>query len=108
MIYTRTIEKTPAPKLFNPYGTGVSIIDSHPDFLNKTFGFHNIKSIDISKTKKQNHSVGYIASILIDMDYGERFEINLFSSKYKRSLKLNRISWTDYCLKIFSKNKKEI
>ena len=94
MIYTRPIIHE---------HTAMNIRNNFPDVLKKQLSFHGVKDVSINGAKKCQKWGGYTTSILINSNSGERFEVSLFSDEGKENIKLNKVSFTKYCDKLFAK-----
>jgi len=94
MIYTRTIEPTPY--------TAMNCTNNFSTFLEQQLSFHNVKDVSVTGARKCKIG-GYTTSILINSVNGERFEVGLFSNNEKENIKFNRVSFSNYCTKLFSK-----
>ena len=97
MIYTRTIEPTPY--------TSMNCTNNLGSVLDQAISFHRIDNVSITGARKCE-SGGYTTSILINSDNGERFEVGLFSDEEKENIKLNKLSFSKYCSKLFSRKEK--
>tara|TARA_Y100001951_G_C11035947_1_gene127549 strand:+ start:171 stop:464 length:294 start_codon:yes stop_codon:yes gene_type:complete len=95
MIYTRTIEPTPY--------TSMNCTNNFSTILEQQLSFHGVKDVSVTGARKCNKWGGYTTSILINSDSGERFEVSLFSNNEKEDIKLNRVSFSNYCTKLFAK-----
>mgnify|MGYP003655613437 FL=1 len=98
MIYTRTIEPTPY--------TAMNCTNNFSAILEQQLSFHNVKDVSINGARKCNKWGGYTTSILINAASGERFEVSLFSDNEKENIKFNRVSFSNYCNKLFAKKEK--
>jgi len=96
MIYTRTTQR--------PY-TAMNTTNNLPSVLNQSISFHQIANVSINGARKCK-SGGYLTSILINSDNGERFEVGLFSDEEKENIKFNKLSFSKYCSKLFAKKEK--
>ena len=94
MIYTRTIDPTPY--------TAMNCTNNFSTFLEQQLSFHNVKDVSVTGARKCKIG-GYTTSILINSVNGERFEVGLFSNNEKENIKFNRVSFSNYCTKLFSK-----
>ena len=95
MIYTITKERTPY--------TAMNCTNNFSAILEQQLSFHNVKDVSVTGARKCNKWGGYTTSILINSDSGERFEVSLFSNNEKENIKFNRVSFSNYCTKLFSK-----
>ena len=96
MIYTRTTQR--------PY-TAMNTTNNLPSVLNQSISFHQIANVSINGARKCKGD-GYVTSILINSVNGERFEVGLFSDEEKENIKLNKLSFSNYCTKLFAKKEK--
>jgi pimeloyl-CoA synthetase len=95
MIYTRTVEPTPY--------TSMNCTNNFSTILEQQLSFHGVKDVSINGARKCQKWGGYTTSILINSNSGERFEVSLFSDEGKENIKLNKVSFTKYCDKLFAK-----
>ena len=97
MIYTRTKERTPY--------TSMNTTNNFHNVLDQSISFHRIEDVSITRARKCKTG-GYTTSILINSVNGERFEVGLFSDEEKENIKLNKLSFSKYCNKLFAKKEK--
>tara|TARA_R100001594_G_C3881099_1_gene225968 strand:+ start:23 stop:319 length:297 start_codon:yes stop_codon:yes gene_type:complete len=97
MIYTVTKERTPY--------TAMNCTNNFSAILEQQLSFHNVKDVSVTGARKCKTG-GYTTSILINSVNGERFEVGLFSDEEKENIKLNKLSFSKYCNKLFAKKEK--